>query len=641
MDETAKVVNDWEGFEIPKPIRNPYKLGHLYPKKVPQLVIELAAFRLCRMSKKNIPKFGLTSAFDHALKICQLLWSNEVVCTSKKYHGIVALNTYFLDVLSDLCTFEDVALTGPASCAKTYTVSIFDLINFYSAPSEFMGLISTTSASASERRVWGDIKSLHRAAMFDENNITIIGEVIEHIKCLTFNPAKNLGREMNERDLRNGVIVIPVSNDSKGEAALNTIMGSKNKMVSWTVDEAPAMPNDIMTPRGALESNPYFQFIITGNAAKKSDPHGQACEPFGGWASINRDSKRWKALTCNVLFLDGEKGPNEIYGLPECEERSDLPFPYLSNRFVRDKNSIIYGRGDKELGRSTNEYWRFCIGYWIGSDITQTVLSEASIKFVNADRPPMIWGSQPRRVFGGFDPGFASGGDVNALVFMEVGYDIGGNFQLLIDSSAHEIRPRASTNEEYRKLVAKQVVELCKNRGVKDISDLAADGSADGGLMCAAIEVEWQYSGITQLSSLEKSTNERYYDRVTQYWMVIRELLETKSVCGFNIVSNYSKDLFDRRFESAKGIFRVETKKTMKKRINKSPDSGDAFSYCSYLVWSSGVVPNLGDSVTERRETELGQIADLLYYRFYRGKARQQVDGYEDLDSGVLIGYDD
>lgn len=638
--EAPPIENEWADFSIPTTDREIYGLQKFYPKGASQLLIELTAFRMCRKSKRNIEKFGLVNAFHHMLKCVQLLWSDKDVCIQKKYKGGIAKNTYFLDIMHDLCNFRDIGLTGPASCAKTFTVSIFDLVCFYCAPDEFMGLISTTSASASERRVWGDIKSLHRAARFNDNGMTPIGEVIEYMKCLTFNPAKDMGGDMNERDLRNGVLVIPVSNDAKGKQALETIMGSKNKMVSWTVDEGPAMPNDIMAPRIALGYNNYFQFIITGNASERNDPHGRALEPAAGWGSINPDMKRWKANTCDVLFLHGERGPNDIYGDPDAEEQSDLPFPYLSNRFTRDISARVAGNGNIEYGRNTIEYWRFSIGYWIGSDVRQTVLSEAGILSVNANAEPMMWGSGQKRTFAGFDPAFVSGGDSNALMMMTAGYDIAGHFQLLIDNESIEIRPATSNKEEYRDLVAAEVVRRCKERKM-DIQDFLIDASSDGGMTAQAVEKAWGLAGVQMLSSLDLSSSIEYRNRVTQYWMSVRKLLETKCMKGFNNNSKYAADLFERRYLNNKSILEIETKKLMKQRIHRSPDHGDAFSYCSYGVWSSGVIP---DSVIPNHEEDMaredkGTIADLLYYRYQK---RLEVDqGFEESDREFVLSYED
>ena len=147
---------------------------------------------------------------------------------------------------------------------------------------------------------------------------------------------------INERDLRNSVTVIPISDDSKGESALATIMGSKNESVLWIVDELPAMMDNVTKPNLNLRANPFFQFMGIGNANRKGDPHGDLCEPRDGWDSINdKEGGTWisrKGKT--VLFLHGEDSPNEHPLVSHLNEKKKLPFPYLSNRFDREEIAI-------------------------------------------------------------------------------------------------------------------------------------------------------------------------------------------------------------------------------------------------------------------------------------------------------------
>jgi len=72
--------------------------------------------------------------------------------------------------------------------------------------------------------------------------------------------------------------------------------------------------------------------------------------------------------------------------------------------------------------------------------------------------------------------------------------------------------------------------------------------------------------------------------------MQVRELISTGAVCGFNTNSKYAKDLFERRYSTEQKVFKVEKKKEMKKRIHRSPDNGDAFTYMTHLISQSGML---------------------------------------------------
>lgn len=621
-------LSDWKDFEIPSVTENDYGLD--FPKGTPQLIKELKCFNLARQ-KIKIGK--IKSAFIHALKICQLLWADEYVSIQR---GKVK-NTYFLDVLYKLCRFRHLGVTGPASSAKTYSTSIFLLICFYSAPDRTSGLVSTTSSSDSERRVWGDVKKLHRNARFEENEIPEIGEIVEHLKCVVYNPAKIAGKDFNLRDFRNGIMVVPTGGDNSGEEALNKIMGSKNDFIYWAVDEGPAMPADIMVPRTNLEMNPYFMFIIVGNASYKTDPHGRACEPLAGWGSINPGMKEWRGRTLDVLFLHGEKSPNDIYS-PKAKKKKDLMYPRLCNKFARKAIAEFSGNGDSVFGRSTQHYWRFAVGFWMGSDDLQTCLSEAFVKSHNADRAPERWGVGRMRIFAGFDPGFAAGGDANSIMFMHVGYTVHGKIQLLIESDSIEIRPAVTDRKEYAKAVAEEVVKQCEKRGVEP-QDLFYDVSADGGITGDAISKAWGLVGANPLSSLDAATNHKYANRVSQYWMTIRDLIATGKVCGFNLNSKYAKDLFERRYVTELKTFKVEKKKDMKKRIGRSPDNGDSFSYCAFGVISSGLLDST--SQEDFRFKDRGGERVARYYTNIDRARNEETEEDESVFASSVMGDDD
>ena len=103
---------NWDDFVIPRVEENDYGLE--WPKGTPQIVIEFKCFQLAKLGKK----IGeIESTFNHALRIIQLLWPDELV-SIKRGH---VLNTYFLDTLYELCNLQHLAITGPASSGKTYS----------------------------------------------------------------------------------------------------------------------------------------------------------------------------------------------------------------------------------------------------------------------------------------------------------------------------------------------------------------------------------------------------------------------------------------------------------------------------------------------------------------------------------------
>lgn len=580
----------------PIPANNNY--GLTFPSHINQLTKELTCFNIA--SKKRRP--GLVKdRFYHGINVVRMLWDNKDVAIYKQLkNGKTVWNTYFLNAFKALCNGEDWILTGPASSAKTFTTSIYMLVCFFSNPTGTTCMITTTSGTSSERRTWGQIKELHRSAKFnvwfprDDGGDSTIGTVVNYLRCITFNPDKEIFDQKSKgRDLRNGLIVIPVANDSTGENALGTIIGTKNNKVIWAIDEMPEMMDGIMQPRANLEFNEFFQFIGIGNANKKSDPHGAAAEPLMGWDSINKNKDRvWRAKTANVLFLHGEESPNDHPYVQSTEiiEKSDYPFSYLSNKIAREKIAADFGDGDIEEGKKTLLYSRFAIGFWFGDDASNTILNEAFVKKYGANEEPKPWGPYEIVVKATLDPAFTIGGDANALFIARCGRDINGKQQIVFPTEAIEINPIASDNEDYRNSVAIEVVKQLEKVGCQP-KDFGMDTMGDGGLMYAAIVNAWNKKGMVAISSTGKSDDDRYENKVTEYWFSIPNLIKLGVVKGFNLRSAYAKDLFSRHFyNSGKTKVCVETKKEMKKRIKRSPDHGDAACYCADIINKSGLV---------------------------------------------------
>lgn len=584
----TELFEPWEDVKLKQV---PYKenYGFEFPAEMNQLMRELALFRQTWDGKIG----GSLERWEHGLNIVRMLWSNDNVKLYAYCQGHVIWNTYFLNTFKKLCDGKSVSVTGPAAASKTFGVSVYMLCCFYSAPTDTSALLSTTSGSSAERRVWGQIKELHNSAMFDqwidapEGQKASIGRTIDYLKCITFDPGKEIdGTKSTGRDLRNGVVLIPIANDSTGENALDTVMGTHNKYVLWAVDEMPTMMDGIMRPRSNLASNNYTQFIGIGNAAEKTDPHGAASEPFDGWESIDENiTRQWRAKTLDVLFLHGEESPNDHPLIDQnlIRNKSDYPFPYLSNKISRNEIAEFEGNGDIEEGKTRLGYKRFAIGFWAASDAKQTVLTEQFVRKHRAHEPMEPWGADGFTVFWSLDPAFTSDGDENILFPVRVGRTYNGQIQIVFPHDGIKINPTASTKEDYRMLACKQIQAELLKLGAKP-EDGGMDAMGDGGLMYKDLAALLNSHKVQTLSSIGKSNISKYGSLVAEYWYGVQEFIQSGYVRGFNLSSGYAKDLFARQYYHKNGKIWVETKKEMKKRIGRSPDRGDAATYACYII---------------------------------------------------------
>jgi hypothetical protein len=619
----------WADIDLPPvPERETYGLS--FPDGVNQLMIELACFKLGRSRRSRFRE----RRFYHLINIIRMLWSDQSVKLFVDRNGVRIYDTYTLNALYQLCNGNNVVLTGPASAAKTYSAAIYGLVSFYSSPNDTTCLISTTSSSGAERRVYGKLKLLHTAANFAKwfpkinKDAPSIGKVFDYLKCITFNPdSEIMGQKATIKNLTNGVIVIPIAQDSTGENALDTIMGTKGVYVYWIVDEMPAMMHGVMKPRSNLSGNAFVQFIGLGNAADKNDPHGLACEPEDGWDTIDPAIDReWRAKTLDVLFLHGEESPNDHPSIKDDEivEASDYPFPYLSNKYSRNEIAEFEGNGDVEEGKRTLGYNRFAIGFWAGDDVRDTILSPSFVKRYNADEDPLPWGIGGYETYWSLDPAYTSGGDDNALFYIQVGQDMNGQMQIVFPSMAYVVKPMTTNREDFRMLVAQQVLERNKQWKAEPKNG-CMDAMADGALMYREFVKLTGNSSILPLSSMGKGNNDRYKNLVTEYWFNVQELISTGFVRGFNMKSLYARDLFMRKYQQSGKTVEVETKGKMKERLRRSPDHGDAAAYCCHLVKSRVRLRIRKDE--ERKDSSLS--------KYYVHKEEE----YETVFSHQAIGY--
>lgn len=591
-------------YSLPRITENDY--GVSWPSsceggEVDQVTKELRGFA-------NPEAFGFESRYRHGLRLIQMLWPKEVKLYAVVEHygtgdSEVVWNSYFMDAFAAMCGENRVSLTGCASSGKSFAVAVYCILMFMSAPTETTIMVSTTAGTDAERRIWGEIKVLHSAL----SDVYPVGTLIEYLKCITFDPRQEIdvrggeGKLDFKRDLGTGIIVIPIPKGGEGDKALGKVIGTHSPRVIWAIDEMPHMMDGILRPESNLEFNTFYQLIVIGNANRKLDPHGKISEPAGGWESVSMADDGWVAGDgTRVVFLHGERGPNLHPAVdPGLTDKSALPFPYLSNR-IAIRNVALrngYGKTDEERianGKLTIDYMRFAIGFWYGDDVAQTVLSSAYVKEHGADSEIFEWSHSARVKVAGFDPSFSAGGDKNVLATAEIGSDSKGA-QILSIGKSYAIKATAEARDSFRKEISKSVVDRCVAEGVLP-ENFFMDISGDGGLMALEINDEWgdrlhRQVRINGISSLEKTGDEddRYFDIVTKLWFQVQRAVATGRMRGFDIRSDYAKDLFERMYESVgRGVVRIEPKGNKKTtagggfraRMGRSSDDGDAFVYC-------------------------------------------------------------
>jgi hypothetical protein len=594
----------WDNFELPQLTDNDYGIN--FPKGTAQVTKELICFRMLRegrRGKKMLP------ALIHYLNIMRRLHPKMVEIYKDVPKGRV-WNNYFLDVAEMITDFsgsgqERHLLTGPASANKTYTVAAYVHTSFLMAPDKTMAMVSTTSGTASERRIWADIKDFHAEAHYEQCGIQKIGEVIEYLKAIVFDPGKELGgADQNKRDFRNGIQVIPIAKDSAGESALTTIQGTKNEYVLWVLDEMAQMNPGVTRPCGNLSENAHFHFIGIGNANDVTDPHGEECMPEGGLESLSIEKdRRWESATgMQVLFLHGDESPNNnpLVDQSKIVKGTDYPYPYASKRLTTEMSARAYGRGNIEEGKNTLDYWKFCIGFWAPASASSSLYSAGLFNSYGATQlTETLFAS--KRSFGGGDFGFSAGGDENTMMGATVGRNDKGEKIINFWSDTERIKANAKSKDELIRQAAKGFVDNIKAHNIS-YKDFGCDTGNDGALTMNAMSKlagTYDFFGISSIGKANDS--DKYVNRVTELWFMARLLIQTGICRGINPKSNYYQQLIKRRYSRSGKKYQIEPKRDMKKRIGRSPDDADAFIYLCWMLVMSGL---FDDEIAEVKRIE-------------------------------------
>jgi hypothetical protein len=110
-----------------------------------------------------------------------------------------------------------------------------------------------------ERRVWGDIKKLHREA--SDRHDWISWHVVDYMHVISTDDIK----EGETRDIRNGIICVPCVSSSGTFQGLGKYVGFKNDRIRFIADECQFMPPTFLEAQANYIHNVDYKFIPIGN----------------------------------------------------------------------------------------------------------------------------------------------------------------------------------------------------------------------------------------------------------------------------------------------------------------------------------------------------------------------------------------
>jgi len=530
---------------------------HLYGRDWPTdkiLTVELMCFRHGIMTEQG----GLGKA-GHFKKIVAILWPDD-----GRKHGFV-WHPWAEEMLEAACNYQYVSVSGGRSSGKTQFFALWAIVNWLAAPLDTMVLVTSTSLKESRKRIWGAIEDLFRAAT------GMPGKLVSSIGTIRTYDSENriYGSE------RSGIALI--AGESKQEKQnIGKLIGIKNTRVFLIGDELPELSHALIEAATSnLSSNPEFQFIGIGNPNSRFDPHGALSEPVGGWKTIDETATRWKTRLGIAIRFDLTLSPNITLG--------KKIFAFLPTQ--EDIEKVI-----AELGPNSLNFWRMVKGFWCPEGtVTGCIYSEPEI--VNSGSMTKLrddeWMIPPLKI-GVCDPSWASGGDECPAHILSFGTSKSGLQTLQVE--VEELMKESDPKRERMPQIVDEFIALCRKHNAMPsniVYDATGGGVTFGSFLCEKLG-DSSPNGICLADSASETpcgprslpASEQYADRVSEVWFVGQDFLRSGQLRG--ITKGIAADMMARLEDPEKrgtsgGKRAVEPKRTMKKRIGRSPDKGDSF----------------------------------------------------------------
>lgn len=497
----------------------------------------------------------------------QMLWSEQDVI----WHS-------WMDrMLQSWCDYNWTVWTGPAGSGKSLAAALFGLQYWMEDPTHTSVIMASTTKSALARRLWFYVQDLHSKIPPEAG---FKGEAIYSEYMIRWRAG----------DKKNGIFGVAVE-EGPIEEALHNLIGFHNKRVALMVDEAPGVREALFGACDNLSKNPEFKCLMMGNAESREDPHGRFSEPVYGWPSVDPEvDEQWETQGAMAkgngvcVFFDGRKSP--AIQDPDGAKR----FPFLINQDQIDSALDYYKTPDDP------RFWSQSIGFWPPVTLKRTVLDER-IVLNNSVKESAVWYTSFQWC-AALDPSY-EGGDRKVFQPFKLG-QLGGDdherWQIEFVKPV-ELKISVKDNKEIHYQIVQQCIDLCEMLEIPP-DRFALGASGEGGGLLSIFRREWgSVVGIEEAGAVSgrpvSRSNPRLcseeYDRVvTELWFAVREFAIHGCLRG--MPEEALREFYTRRWEVQNHKVRLETKKELKKHFKRSPDYGDAISFCVELSRRLGAI---------------------------------------------------
>jgi len=465
-----------------------------------------------------------------------------------------------------------IGVIGPASSGKTREAADFARMSYYIWPYETTIICSSTERETLEDRVWGEIKSGHRAAKRIHPDLP--GHLIESRQRLVTDDREDTGEQ--GLDMRSGIVGVPCK---KGGSfiGVSAFSGRKNKRVVLIADEGQFMPRAYVDAISNLNKNTNFKCIVLGNPKETTDALGIVCEPaadLGGWdGGIDQNPK---TKTWPIRFPDGICVQLVGSDSPNLDGKLGIP---LINQEQIDADIKFYGKDSLQFtmmdeGRMPR-----------GQGLRRVITRQLCLKFQAMEEP--IWKSDQRTKIFFIDAAYGRvGGDrcIGGELQFGPGLDKEGNlrqFLSLIDTLLVPVSALLSELPEDQ--IVNFVKAQCETRKIPP-ENVFFDSTGRGSLMQAfarlwsnkvnGVEFGGKASERKVSGQIDLMCREYYFNMVSELWYTVRLVIESGQFRG--MTEEVMMEGCQREWGHVSGNkIQVEPKDAMKEKSGRSPDLFD------------------------------------------------------------------
>jgi len=522
--------------------------------------IEMECIRRGGRWKKSNGDFAGESLFYHHKRLQQIL------DPAKVWHRWNEL------LLQKFIEHRIIGVIGPASSGKTHESGDFARMCYYIWPHETTIIVTSTERETLEDRVWGEIKSGHKAARRIYPDLP--GHLIESRQRLVTDDREETGEE--GRDMRNGMVGVSCKKGGN-YVGIGAFSGRKNKRVMLIADEGQFMPRAYVDALSNLNKNKNFKAIVLGNPKETTDALGIICEPsadLGGWdGGIDQGPKtkfwpiRFPEGIC--VQLVGSDSPN-------LDGKLGIP---LINQEQIDADIAFYGKESLQFTMMDEGKMPR------GQGLRRVITRQMCLKFGAMEAP--VWKSEKRTKIFFLDAAYGRvGGDrcVGGELQFGTGLDKDGKEQEILALIETFLVPVSALLPEMPEdQIALFVKAQCEQRGIPP-ENVFFDSTGRGTLMSAFARL-WspavgcvEFGGAPTERPVSKEidvTCREYYKKfVSELWYSARLIIEA---CQFRgLTEEVMMEGCQREWGFVAGNrIEVETKDEMKLKSGRSPDLFD------------------------------------------------------------------